>query len=375
MESQTTQLQDAVAEILRVLSLPSLEKYGATEGTPNARSSGEQVSGKLRSAQTSPESNSEKRRSQPLGMAMTRENSCEPPEPGGDSAPLVAAPMASLFEITKLRNLRSNVNGHLHASDDNKMHEDFISRGKVSLEEAEKLFQTFSGRLAAYLWGGIPLVHKTLAEVRASSSLLAAAILTVAALHLPGMEMIFDISYAEFLNLVSGSMFDRYHSLDDLRGLVIGAFWLSDVSWKLSGHAVRIATELNLHQSFSKALRNDQSEMEKARLWYLLYVCDHHFSIAYGRPPVIEQDTSISCHEVFLQLPDATNHDSRLHSQVGVFLILSKIFLTFGSDSSKELGSQELRHIAQYNAELNTWRVTWEPRLGKYEGYKVLYSC
>jgi len=42
-------------------------------------------------------------------------------------------------------------------------------------------------------------------------------------------------------------MLDRYHALDDVRVCAIGAFWLSDVSWKLSGHAIRIATELNLH--------------------------------------------------------------------------------------------------------------------------------
>jgi Fungal specific transcription factor domain len=85
-------------------------------------------------------------------------------------------------------------------------------------------------------------------------------------------------------------MLDRHHTLDGVRGLCIGAFWISDLSWKLSGHAVRIATELNLHRSFSKALKGEPGHVEAARLWYLLYVCDHHFSIAYGRPPVIHED-------------------------------------------------------------------------------------
>ncbi|KAF2094996.1 hypothetical protein NA57DRAFT_9996, partial [Rhizodiscina lignyota] len=330
---------------------------------------------KLQSPQTSPSNNSDSRRmtQQALAMAMTRENSQEPhgTEPEADNAPLVAAPMTSLFEVTKLRNLRSNLNGHTHGPDQATLQEDFISQGKVSVEEAEWLFRTFSGKLAAYLWGGIPLVHQTLTATRASSPLLTASILAVSALHVPGKEDVFDVCYAEFLHIVSSSMFDRYHSLDDVRGLCIGAFWLSDVSWKLSGHAVRIATELNLHQSFSKALRGDEDQVEKARLWYLLYVCDHHFSIAYGRPPVIDQDTSISCHELFLQLPGITNADTRLHSQVGVFLILSKIFMAFGPDSTKELSHQDFRAIAQFNADLNTWKVTWEPRLApnKYVGF------
>lgn len=363
METQTFQLQGAVSEILRALNLPTLEKYG----TPNSNSTWRtpDASIKLHSPQSSPNSIPDGQRLQAHKMTMTRENSTEPPEPEGDEAPLVAAPMTSLFEVTKLRNLRSNINGRASASGDQDISQDFISKGKVGSEEADELFRTFSGRLAAYLWGGIPLVHDSLSAVRASSPLLAAAILAVTALHLPGKEAVFDVCYSEFLNLVSGSMFDRYHSLDDVRGLVIGAFWLSDVSWKLSGHAVRIATELNLHQSFTKALRGDPTQIERARLWYLLYVCDHHFSIAYGRPPVIEQDTSISCHELFLQLPTISNNDFRLHSQVGVFLILSKVFLAFGSIASKELDHQEVQHIQRYNVELNEWRLTWEPRLGE----------
>lgn len=359
MEQQTDQLRGAVGEILRAMNLPPLDKYGSPTSLKTPM---DDASFKFQSAHTSPSATHAKQ-SQALGMAMTRENSSESPEPENDNAPLVAAPMASLFEVTKLRNLRSNMNGLRRVPDETVLQQDFIAQGKVSLSEAEALFSTFSGRLAAFLWGGIPLVHQTLTAVRESSSLLAAAILTVSALHVPGKEAVFDTCYAEFLNLVSSSMFDRFHSLDDVRGLVIGAFWLSDVSWKLSGHAVRIATERNLHQSFSKALRGDPEEVERARLWYLLYVCDHHFSIAYGRPPVIHEDLSISCHEMFLQLAGTTNNDSRLHSQVGVFMILSKIFLSFGTDSSKELSEQDFRNIAQYNAELNTWRVTWEPRL------------
>ncbi|RYP47568.1 hypothetical protein DL769_011305 [Monosporascus sp. CRB-8-3] len=41
---------------------------------------------------------------------------------------------------------------------------------------------------------------------------------------------------------------------------------------EISGHAIRIATELNLHQSFCKALEGDRKHSLRARLWYMLYV-------------------------------------------------------------------------------------------------------
>jgi hypothetical protein len=48
----------------------------------------------------------------------------------------------------------------------------------------------------------------------------------------------------------------------------------------------------------------------------MLYVCDHHFSIAYGRPPMIAESVQIREHERFLQLPFANALDYRILSQV-----------------------------------------------------------
>ncbi|KAJ9636379.1 hypothetical protein H2201_003545 [Coniosporium apollinis] len=297
-------------------------------------------------------------------MAMTRENSQEPDREEPEDNTLVSAPMASLFEVTKLRNLRSYSENKRHdRSPGTTLQNDFISRGLVSQAQAEELFRIFSGPLNQYLWGGIALVHDSLDAVRKSSSLLLAAILAVTALHVPGNERVFDIAYSEFLTHVSGSMFDRYHSLDDVRALAIGAFWLSDVSWKLSGHAVRIATELQLHLSFAKAIEGHQDHVEKGRLWAFLYVCDHHFSIAYGRPPVIHEDLAITNHEAFLQLPGITNADFRLHSQVSMFVILSRIYQTFGPDSTKPLNAEGLKLLHLYNSQLDEWKMKWESRL------------
>lgn len=96
--------------------------------------------------------------------------------------------------------------------------------------EAKELFVIFSQSLNHYLWGGIALVHEDLNAVRNSSTLLLTAILAVTALHVPGKTKTFDICYSEFLTRVCDSMLDRYHNLDTVRGLCIGAFWLSDVS-------------------------------------------------------------------------------------------------------------------------------------------------
>jgi hypothetical protein len=237
--SQTSgQLQNAVAEILRTLNLPPLESFQHGRPPMSAPPNGSDNPPALGVRFHMPDHTSptttidERRKNQPAGMAMTRENSQEL-EDSHELGHNLSAPMGTLFEVTKLRNLRSNPHGNLrHASATTAMEDDFIAGGKISEKEANELFINFSRSLNHYLWGGIALVHTNLTSVRRSSSLLLAAILAVTALHVPGKEEIFDICYAEFLALVCDSMLDRYHTLDGIRGLCIGAFWLSDVSCK-----------------------------------------------------------------------------------------------------------------------------------------------
>jgi hypothetical protein len=293
-------------------------------------------------------------------MAMTRENS---QEPNIEEPELVSAPMRSLYEVTKLRNLRNNP---VEKPKSTLLEEDFISRGYVSLHEAEELFAYFSRTMNQLLWGGIVVPHRDLTSVRRASSLLSAAVLTVAALHIPNRTETLNTCYNEYVSLVSSMALTRSHTLDDIRGLCVGAFWLSDLSWKLSGHAVRIATEMGLHQSFHKMTRGHTDQYERAQLWYLLYVCDHHFSIAYGRPPVIHEDTAIKNYEVFLQSRVVVSGDIRLMAQVALFVILTEAYRTFGSDTEQALTEEDFGQLRVYNVAVDQWRLLWQPRSGVF---------
>ncbi|THC87703.1 hypothetical protein EYZ11_012851 [Aspergillus tanneri] len=253
-------------------------------------------------------------------------------EENGTSS-LVTAPMGSLYEVTQLSDIQARTPERQYAPD-RALVTDFVSRGIVDLQEAEELFFNFDQVLNRYLWDGIALVHKDLTSVRNSSSMLSAAILAVTALHMPNKERTFDTCYTEFAKLASESMLDRHHTLDDLRALCIGAFWLADVSWKLSGYAVRIATERNLHQSYRKATQGSPEHIEQARLWYLLYV--------------------------------------------DLFIILTRIYHAFGPDVDLEVPESEFSTIEKFDADLGEWQSTWFPRLAgsRYVGaypYKAVY--
>jgi hypothetical protein len=78
--------------------------------------------------------------------------------------------------------------------------------------------------------------------------------------------------------------------IEYLRALVLGSYWLSDISWTLSGYAIRRSSEFQLRQCYQTIVDGvrspdnvDQAKLAEAmdgiRVLYLLYICDHHMSI------------------------------------------------------------------------------------------------
>ncbi|KAK5105286.1 hypothetical protein LTS08_001562 [Lithohypha guttulata] len=308
----------------------------------------------------------------------TRENSRDPVEDEKDLAP---APMGSLYEATQLNSLRTRLRrvNPRKRNAKRRMEADMVSQNLLSIADAEELLELFKRSLSRYLFNTAIPEDVTLQAVRESSSVLFTAIMLVSALHVPGKEAIHAICHKQFLELVSTVMFDRFHTLDDIRGLCIAAFWQPDLSWKLSGLCIRMATELNLHHAFYKAFyapglsegeRN--RHIEKARVWYLLYVLDHHFSIAYGRPPVTAELLPIKEHNVFVNSTSTTPSDRRLISQVGLFVVMSKAYEIFGLEPDRMMGSDDaslLTHM-KFTDDTRHWRDHWRNALSidKYIG-------
>ncbi|KAJ5306579.1 hypothetical protein N7508_005594 [Penicillium antarcticum] len=382
-----TMIESAMTDLLRKSQLPELSYYqagGNSIETPSKKRN-------RKDSTVSTDDNAQHNRTESVGDSARQalisrpskysfsqqqpQYSLDREETGATS--LVTAPMGSLYEVTQLSENRESSPGQ-NIAPDQALVTDFISRGVVNIQEAEELFLQFDQVLNRYLWDGALLAHKDLTSVRRSSSMLSAAILAVTALHMPTKERTFDTCYTEFAKLASESMLGHHHTMDDIRALCIGAFWLADVSWKLSGYAVRIATERNLHQFYRKAVQGSPEHIEQARLWYLLYTLEHHFSIAYGRPPMIHEDASVTQHNIFTQTPSVSQGDLRLHSQVDLFIILTRIYFAFGPDVDLEVPESDFPKIDQFDLDIGDWKSAWLPRLAgsRYVGaypYKAVY--
>ncbi|KAF7563346.1 hypothetical protein G7046_g773 [Stylonectria norvegica] len=286
------------------------------------------------------------------------------PGPSCDNSPkatpedegLPYVPIHSLYTLTKLRALRS--------PDDNEAHrgrgiDDFIARGSLTLADAESLFLLYRDHLDPYMYG-IGCRYKTLEELRRRSPILSAATLTVAALHDPKADGIYGVCSSEFRRLMERSMFERRIDRDYLRAMCVASYWLSDLSWMLSGYAIRRAAECNLHNSYNQAIKEQNPEAaDCARLWYILYICDQHLATLYGRPSIVQEDSSIQGWEKFLESPVALEEDKRLTGQVALVSILRNIRELFGTDKGEPIPRVYLNHIAHFRRQLDQWFDRW----------------
>ncbi|KAL2800884.1 hypothetical protein BJX66DRAFT_290348 [Aspergillus keveii] len=313
-----------------------------------------------------------------------------PESPSRDETTATQPPIQSLYQITQLRSLRSqqlvSADG---ATAPTSEPDDLISRKAITMTDAKMLVNRYLRKTDHYLYG-IASDYKSLQEIRQASPLLLTAILTVEALQRSESEQLYRVCYAEFRSLMADFLFSHSVSLEDLRGLCIACFWLSDISWSISGVAIRRAIELALHKSFPitiDALKSQQSPdaldnrtkkiVDSVRIWYLLYICDQHLAILYGRPHIMREDEGIQNWTLYLAIHRSPT-DIRIISQVALLQILRSVSETFGQDSKRRVPALLKPQLDAFLQQIDQWVNHWlgisqnHPIIGAYPSKAIM---
>lgn len=293
--------------------------------------------------------------------------------PSRDENIATQPPIQSLYHITHLRSLR--LQGFLTSAEDTAPSDnepnDLISRQMISTHDATILVDYYLQRTDHYLYG-LASHYRSLTDIRNTSPLLLTAILTVAALQSPSGQKWYQICYSELRKLIADFTFSHFVALEDLRGLCIACFWLSDISWSISSLAIRRAVELELHRSPMMAIessRGGQSSIAQdqnarrlfdgMRLWYLLYICDQHLAILYGRPSIIRDDESIKKWSLYHEVCQSSTTDVRILSQMALLQILRSVSETFGQDPKRRVPTLLKPQLDAFNQQIDQWVTHW----------------
>jgi hypothetical protein len=298
-------------------------------------------------------------------------------------------PIDSLYQITGLKSLRPQET----ATDEQKRickqlrDTDFISRGLMGLRDADQLASYYIRHLDPYFYH-MTAQYQSLDAFRRRSPTLTAAILTVAALHdVSARPELYQLCSREFKRLVSNAMFERRIDIEYLRALVVGSFWLGDIGWTLSGYAIRRASEFHLKtcyhriaESVKHPAKYSRNELEDARdglrLLYLLYMCDHHLSILYGRASIMrDNEYYILGYETYLASSVASDIDKRIAAQVSLLYLMSQIRECLGpeEDTGVPISESMLPQIKNFERDLDDWVRRWSNTHS--QSFQVRASC
>ncbi|KAL8243941.1 hypothetical protein R6Q59_010199 [Mikania micrantha] len=343
-----TAMYGSVEQILQLLNLPQLPQLHVSTQDPAMFFDQDEVAGVDEDEDHSPDISPK--------VAPVTDN-------------LSHVPIESLYQITGLRSLRATEG----ITEDQRRickqlrDTDFIARGLIRIEDAEYLAGIYLTKLDPYIWF-LASGYTDLESFRSRSPTLTACVLTVAALHDTSKSSLYPICSKEFRRLVANAMFERKIDMEYLRALVIGSYWLSDISWTLSGYAIRRASEFHFKQYYQHIMDSNrdpsrvdqavlQDAMQSIRVLYLLYVCDHHLSILYGRSSIMRDNESyITGWEAFLSCSLANDGDRRIAGQISLMYLMNQIRESLGpEDNTSILPSSAADDIAQFQANLDDW--------------------
>lgn len=142
------------------------------------------------------------------------------------SCSLGAFPAASITDVTFANDPLDSTN-----------RPDLISSNVITLNAANDFFEFYRQYLDPHMHY---LLSETdsLATIRARSSLLTAAMCTVATFCTGSKD--YQNCFQAFMNEVSRKLFADKYEFDDVRALAVGALWLNDISSALNGLGKRL---------------------------------------------------------------------------------------------------------------------------------------
>ncbi|CAH0019957.1 unnamed protein product [Clonostachys rhizophaga] len=299
--------------------------------------------------------------------------------------PLNQVPIKSLYEVTQLGSLRPRQLSPPRSANDTtgstRLLSDIVSQGKLDWNDALRLTMRFLNKTDYYLYG---ILHgfDSIESIRHASPLLFTAICTVSALHEPHGEALFKICSLELRTLISSFVFAPKATVHDFQGLCIASFWLSDISWSVSGLAIRRAIEFQLEHSFEivvgdKQLQrrsgtkiqftSDEDALSCLRVWYLFFVCDHHMSILYGRPSSFGVQAAVNNWERYFKAMPQSITDTRISSQIELVLILEKVTQLLGPDIHARTPLIFKAQLELFGQQLDQWVSSWTIRYEQHQ--------
>ncbi|KAJ7773647.1 fungal-specific transcription factor domain-containing protein [Mycena maculata] len=178
---------------------------------------------------------------------------------------------------------------------------EILIHGLVVPEDVDKLFEIFYARVNPFIALLDPVLH-TPASTFARCPFLFTVICAISSRYYPDKSEIYPIAMHFAKHSAANALIDGWKSVELVQAYILMSIyavparkWEEDRSWLYTGLAIRLATDLNLHQVANpKAHKgNEKQEREllnRTRVWMICFNLDRSTATQFGKPSTIKED-------------------------------------------------------------------------------------
>ncbi|TFY54810.1 hypothetical protein EVJ58_g8640 [Rhodofomes roseus] len=176
---------------------------------------------------------------------------------------------------------------------------EILVHGLVTPDDVDKLFDIFYTRLNVHVTLLDREIH-TVQSTFARCPFLFTVVCAISSRYYKDKSEIYPIAMHFARRAAADGLLNGWKSVELAQAYILlstyavpARRWEEDRSWLYIGLAIRIATDLNLHQLSTVKPRNDQHKREilnQERLWLICHNLDRSMATQFGKPSTIRED-------------------------------------------------------------------------------------
>ncbi|KAI3605911.1 hypothetical protein WG66_012368 [Moniliophthora roreri] len=180
---------------------------------------------------------------------------------------------------------------------------EILVHGLVTPDDVDRLFEIFYNRVNPFVSLLDPVLH-TPASTFARCPFLFTVICAISSRYYAEKSEIYPIAMHFAKHSAANALVDGWKSVELCQAYILMSIyavparrWEEDRSWLYTGLAIRIATDLNLHQIPATKPHNEKQEREilnRTRVWMMCFNLDRSTATQFGKPSTIKEDYMMS---------------------------------------------------------------------------------
>ncbi|KAJ7348619.1 fungal-specific transcription factor domain-containing protein [Mycena albidolilacea] len=258
---------------------------------------------------------------------------------------------------------------------------EILIHGLVVPEDVDKLFEIFYTRVNPFIALLDPVLH-TPASTFARCPFLFTVVCAISSRYYPEKSEIYPIAMHFAKQPAANALIDGWKSVELVQAYILMSIygvparkWEEDRSWLYSGLAIRLATDLNLHQVPSNKdkgkERQEREQLNRTRVWMICFNLDRTMATQFGKPPTIKEDYILrhGNEDWYKKSPYNTTYDLHMCAYTALLRVFARFYDEIFSDPTSPSGLNkriDFRSVTiAHDVKLTAFMEEWSKRFAE----------